>query len=169
MIRSETHHEFQTIRSANRLHSSSVLPTEVIKAMVDDIRRRPHRPSEGQCRGQKVNHKRLSSLMKLILVHSADGIERGALVEAIFGLERRYRGYDADLCLRGRQKMDYETRYRRVQPVLSRSLRRLEERGLVELARPGRYAKQIALTEQGKQVVRELRRLQNSTPPPVMH
>jgi len=104
----------------------------------------------------KVNRKRLSSLMVEILLCIGDGIERGVLVKHVFGLERRYCGYFSDPCLRGKQKRDYEDRYRRAQPVVTRTLKRMEKRGLVQLIRHSKYVKQVSLTEEGRIVARRL-------------
>jgi hypothetical protein len=95
---------------------------------------------------------RLSSLMKWIVINAGDGIDRGEIVSQYFHLERRYCGFFTDPCMKGKEKRDYETRYRRVQPALSRSLLRLQQRGLVELIRHRRYVKEIRLTAMGKQL-----------------
>lgn len=124
---------------------------------MQDIHQETDRVSEDKCGSQNLNRKWLSPVMRLILVHVRNGIERGALVERIYGLERRYCGYDADSCLRGKEKTDYKRRYRRAQPVLSRSLKRLEQRGLVNLTRHGRYIKGVVLTDKGKALADELR------------
>ena len=101
---------------------------------------------------QKVNQKHLSGLMKAILAHidETDGIERGEIVERVFGLERRYCRFYTDPCMRPKEKQDFERRYRCVQPVVSRCLRKLENRGLVRLIRHGRYVKKVDLTLQGR-------------------
>jgi len=102
-------------------------------------------------RSEKVSHKRLSRLMCAVLsyIDVDKGVERGELVECIFGLPRRYRGYFVDPCMSANEKAKYERRYRCAQPVLTRCLRKLENRGLVRLIRHGRYVKRINLTPQG--------------------
>lgn len=114
------------------------------------------RPSEGGCGGHNVSRKHLSPLMVRVLLDVGDGIERGELLEKLYRLPRRYCGFDADLCLRGGERQDHERRYHRAQPVLTRSLSRLEKRGLVRLIRRGRYVKGVTLTEEGRCLVREL-------------
>jgi DNA-binding transcriptional ArsR family regulator len=106
-------------------------------------------PSQSKYENQKVSRKHLSPLMKCILFNSDGGIQRGEIVERVYGLERRYSGYYTDSCLRGKQKSHYARQYRRAQPAISKALRRLEERGLVRLIRRGRYVKEIRLTEKG--------------------
>lgn len=88
--------------------------------------------------------------MRFILLNADGGIQRGEIIERFYGLERRYSGYYADPCLRGKQKYRYENRYRRAQPSISKALRRLEKRDLVRLIRRGKYVKRIHLTENGK-------------------
>ncbi len=114
-----------------------------------------YQPSETKCSSQKVNRNRLSKLMMAILnyVDGTDGVERGELVQYVFGLERRYCGYYSDPCMPPREKREYERRYRRAQPVVSRCLRRLESKGLVHLIRHGRYVKAVALTSDGMAAV----------------
>jgi len=119
------------------------------------------KPLETKYSGQKVNHNHLSPLMKFVLLNAADGFERGELVEKFYRLERRYCGYDADLCLRGKQKRDYECRYRRSQPVVSRTLKRLEKRGLVNLIKRRNYIKKICLTQKGIIVAGQLHKTQS--------
>jgi len=119
------------------------------------------RPSEALCGLQKVNQKHLSPLMKFILLHAGDGIEQGTVIERFYHLERRYCGYDADLCLRGKQKREYERRYRRAQPALSRALRRLQKRGLVNLVKHSSYVKEVFLTVEGKAIAQMLNTAQS--------
>jgi len=107
-------------------------------------------PPESKYEGQKVSQNHLSSLMKCILLSADGGTQRGEIAENFYGLERRYcGGYYVEACLRGRQKDDYDRRYRRAQPAISKALKRLEERGLVRLVRFGRYVKEVCLTEKG--------------------
>jgi len=114
----------------------------------------------GECGGQKVNRNRLSGLMRSVLRHvrECEGIERGELSEHILGLERRYRGYFVDPCMKPKEKLDYERRHHRAQPVLTRTLKRPEKRGLVNLVRGGKYVKRVYLTEEGRMVAENLRR-----------
>lgn len=113
-------------------------------------------PSASKYEGGKVSRNHLSELMKWILLNAGDGIDRGTVIERFYRLERRYCGYDANLCLRGKQKRDYERRYRRAQPVVTRSINRLAKRGLVNPIKPGSYVKLISLTEKGKAVAESL-------------
>jgi hypothetical protein len=123
---------------------------------MQNVEQEADRVSKRKCGSQNLSRKWLSPVMRFILAHGRNGIERGALVECIYGLERRYRGFDVDLCLRGTEKTDYEHRYRRAQPVLSRSLKRLERRGLVTLVRHGQYVKAVTLTDKGRVLAGQL-------------
>ena len=108
-------------------------------------------------RSQKVNRYRLSELMKLILCHIGNGIERGEIVEKCYGLERRYCGFYTDPCMYPKELRNYEHLYRKKQPVITKTLSRLEKRGLVRLLMQSQYVKKISLTEQGRTVVQELK------------
>ena len=105
----------------------------------------------------KVSRTRLSPLMRYVLENAGDRIERGKIVEVYAGLKRRYRGWYAYPCMGRKEAAEYQTRYRRFQPTLTRSLKRLELRGLVRLIRHGKYMKWVELTEQGRAVVCLLR------------
>ena len=114
-------------------------------------------PPESKYEGQKVSQSHLSSLMKCILLSADGGIQRGEITENFYGLERRYcGGYYVEACLRGKQKNDYDRRYRRAQSAISKALRRLEERGLVHLIRHGKHVKKVCLTEQGALMAQKL-------------
>jgi len=108
-------------------------------------------------KSQKVNRNSLSELMKFILCHIGDGIERGEIVEKYYGLERRYCGYYTDPCMYPKELRDYEHLYRKKQPVITKTLSRLEKRGLVQLIRQNQYVKRISLTKKGRTVVQELK------------
>lgn len=118
---------------------------------VQNIRAPKEKPPQRRYKSRKVSHKRLSRLMRAVLsyIDIDKGVERGEIVECIFGLQRRYCGYFTDPCMSLNEKRKYEHRYRRAQPVLTRCLRKLENRGLVRLIRHGRYVKRISLTPQG--------------------
>jgi len=107
-------------------------------------------PPELKYETQKLSHKHLSALMRFILLNAGSGFQRSEITERFYGLERRYFGYYVDNFLHGRQKINYERRYQRAQPAISKALRRLEKRGLVQLVRHGPYVKEIFLTEKGK-------------------
>jgi len=115
------------------------------------------RQSLANIRMNKINQKWFSPLMYSILICIGEGIERGELIERLYGLERRYCHWYTDPCLRGKAKRDYEQRYRKAQPALSRSLRRLEKRGLVTLVRKNKYVKAVSLTVKGQVVVSQLK------------
>ena len=112
--------------------------------------------SETIYNGQKVNRNRLSMLMRWILEHTGDGIDRGQIVEGFYGLERRYCKWYTDPCFTPKKKCEYERRYRLVQPAVSRTLMRLESRELIQSTRHGRYIKRIQLTADGKIIAEEL-------------
>ncbi|MCX5638835.1 MAG: hypothetical protein NTX52_14250 [Planctomycetota bacterium] len=113
-------------------------------------------PSEQKYKSQKVSRNCLSMLMRWILEHTGNGIDRGQIVEGFYGLDRRYCKWYTDPCFTPKEKCEYERRYRLVQPVVSRTLRRLETRGLVQSTRHKRYIKRIQLTAEGKIIAKEL-------------
>jgi hypothetical protein len=88
------------------------------------------------------------------------GVERGELIECIFGLPRRYCGYFTDPCMTPNEKEKYERCYRRAQPVLSKCLRKLENRGFVRLIRHGRYVKKVDLTQKGRMLKEQVAKSQ---------
>ena len=118
-------------------------------------------PTAGKYKRQKLNQKHLSPLMRFILVNVGDGIHRGEIIEKFYGLERRYIGWDTDPCFRPKKKENYERRYRRAQPALTRALGRLQKRGLVNLVKHSSYVKEIFLTVEGKAVAQTLRAAQS--------
>ena len=106
--------------------------------------------------GQKVSRNRLSNLMKFILVNVGDGADRGEIFSHYYGLSRRYCSFYTDPCLRGKEHRDYEKLYCKKQPVFSKALKRLAEKGLIQLIRHGRYVKEIQLTQEGSLLTNEL-------------
>jgi len=116
------------------------------------------RAADGSSGAQKVNHS-LSKLQKLILVRAADGgVRRADVVAEFYGLERRYRGHHDEACLSRPREREYQRQYHCAQATVTRALRRLEARGLVQPVRTaGGYAKRIKLTDDGRQVVDTLR------------
>ena len=113
-------------------------------------------PFETKYKNPKLNQNHLSELMKFILVNTGDGIERGQIIEDLYGLERGYCGWWADLCLRRKEKIEYEARYRKAQPVLSKCLNRMEKRDLVRLIRRSRNIKKVLLTAGGKSIAEQM-------------
>ena len=111
--------------------------------------------SERESGGRKVIQ-RLSRLQEFILSRALEGIPRGVIAAEYFGLERRYKGFWTDPCFSAREKRAYEERYRRAQPAITRALRRLEARGLVELGRHRRYVKNVRVTAEGKKAAETL-------------
>ncbi len=142
--------------NGNSGHQTAGLQSDDISC-VENIRAPKDKASQRKYRGQKVSRKRLSRLMRAVLVHIDidKGVERGELVESIFRLPRRYRGYFTDPCMSANGKRKYERYYRRVQPVLTRCLKKLESRGLVRLICHGRYVKRINLTLRGVRLTRQ--------------
>ena len=112
--------------------------------------------TETKYKSQKVNQNHLSGLMAFILINTGNGIERGEILEHYYYLERRYCGYYTDPCFRPKESKDYEQRYRRANPAVSRTLKRLEKRGLIELIRRKHYAKKVKLTPKGHTIARVL-------------
>lgn len=113
-------------------------------------------PTESKYESQKVNLNRLSKLSRWILLHTGDGIERGQIVEGFYKLERRYCNWYTDPCFTPKEKRDYERRYHRAQPVVTRTLKRLEQLGLVQLLRQACYVKKVRLTGEGKALAQKL-------------
>jgi len=117
-------------------------------------------PSEAKYESQKLSQNHLSALMRFILLNADGGIQRGEIVEKFHGLERRYCGWFTDPCFSPKQEKDYECRYNRVQPVVSRTLRRLQRCGFVQLIRHGKYVKELRTTPGGiKQEIKKIRSL----------
>ena len=113
-------------------------------------------PSESNMESEKLNHKRLSCLMRKILVNVGHGIERGELFSKLYKLERGYCGYYTDPCFSSCKKREYDKGYMKAQPVLTKCLLRLVKRGLVELQKHGKVVKYIRLTPTGQEVANVL-------------
>ena len=128
----------------------------MIKNDNGNIQRGEKMLTESKYKGQKVNQKGLSQLMKFILVNIGDGADRGEIFSHYYGLERRYCSFYTDPCLRGKELRDYEKLYCKKQPVFSKALKRLAEKGLIQLIRHGRYVKEIQLTQEGSLLTNEL-------------
>ena len=115
-------------------------------------------PSESQCEDQKVKEpRRLTELARWILQNIGDGIERGDITEKFFGLERRYCGCWIETCMSRRKQREYDREYRKKQPLVSYSLRRLERLGLIRPIRRRRYVKAVQLTDKGMALAQELK------------
>jgi len=112
--------------------------------------------SEQKYESQKVSRNRLSNLMKFILVNVGDGADRGEIFSLYYELERRYCRFYNELCMRGKTLREYETLYRSKQPVFTKALKRLEEKGLVKLLKHGHCVKGIGLTPEGILLAAEL-------------
>lgn len=139
--------------------SSKIQRQIVSKEQIQNIESRSDRASELKLATTKINTKglnRLSNLAKWILVNAGDGIKRGEIVERYFGIERLYCGFYVDACYSIREKRRRQRRCRHVQPQLSMTLKRMEQRGLVQLIRPRRYVKKIYLTSAGKTLAEQL-------------
>jgi len=113
--------------------------------------------------GVRSNRKRiivdqytLTQLMVRLLEKIGDGIERGELFQVLYGLERRYRGYYTDPCFSQWKKSRYEKLYKKAQPILTSTLKRLEGKELVTLHRHRKFVKRVQLTPAGEKVVQQL-------------
>lgn len=113
-------------------------------------------PSGVECERRNVNRRQLSRLMRFILVHADNGIDRAEIVARFYQIPKRYCGYYTDPCWSAKRKREYERQYRRAQPTVTRTLKRIERRRLIELVRRGKYVKQIRLTAAGKLLVKTL-------------
>ena len=112
---------------------------------------------EAKYEGQKVANVQLTALACWILQHTAEGIERGRIAEGFFGLERRYCGWFTDPCFGPNKKRTYEQAYRHAQPRITKTLKRLEKLGLIHLIRERAYVKHVTLTEEGREIARQLK------------
>jgi hypothetical protein len=112
--------------------------------------------SETKYEVQKVANMRFTPLASWILGHTDNGIDRGQIAEGYFGLERRYRGYFTDPCFRPTEKRRYEAEYKKAQPRITKTLKRVETLGLVHLVRQHSYVKRVTLTQRGREVAHEL-------------
>jgi len=110
-------------------------------------------PEQGQG-ARKLS--RLSKLQRWILHHAGEGMERSRIAEGYFGLQRRYVGWYTDPYMSRNVKKKYEARYRRRQPAITKSLLRLEDRGLVKLVRHGRCVKAVELTDVGRNLLAQI-------------
>ena len=97
--------------------------------------------------------------MKFVLMNAGDGVDRAEIVAQYYGLDRRYCGYYTDPCYSRRKQHQFDVRSRRAQAAVTKSLDRLEERGLVELIRCRQYVKKVRLTQSGELVANTLKRL----------
>ncbi len=114
------------------------------------------KPSRRKCASRKLSQLRLSGLQERILAHADSGLERGEIAQGEYELERRYRGFYTDPYMSRAGKKSHEVRYRRCQPAITKSLRRLETRGLIKLIRKGPYVKALELTDSGRKLVQEI-------------
>ena len=115
-------------------------------------------PSESKYESQKVKKtRRLTELSRWILENVGDGIERGDITEKFFGLERRYCGSWIETCMSRRKQREYDREYRKKQPLVSYSLRRLERLGLVRPIRKRQYVKAVQLTDKGMALAQEFK------------
>ena len=112
--------------------------------------------TETNYESQKVSLNRLSSLMAFILVNVGDGADRGEIFSRYYGLERRYCGWNVDACLRGKELREYQKLYCEKQPVFTKALKRLEERGFIKLLKHGHCVKGMVLTPEGILLAAEL-------------
>ena len=123
-----------------------------------DIDIEPDLFSNGVQQSQKVSHNRLSDLMKFILIHTCDNdIDRADIVARYYNLSRRYRKHYTDPCFSRREQREFDGRFGRAQAAVTKSLRRMEERGLVELLRCRQYVKRVRLTSNGELVAHTLK------------
>ena len=109
-----------------------------------------------KCQRQKVKRNRFSELSQWILLNIGDGMERGKIIEAYFKIERLYCGWYVDPCFTPKEKRNRDRKYMNAQPLITMTLKRLEQRGFVQLIRHGQYVKEIRLTTEGKAIAEKL-------------
>lgn len=93
----------------------------------------------------------------LVFIDGPKCVERGELVAVLYDIGgRRYCGYYVDPCFSKTESRKYNQCYKRAQPAITRCLKKLEGRGLVNLLRHGRYIKKIKITAEGKMLIEGL-------------
>jgi hypothetical protein len=98
----------------------------------------------------------LSELARWILLHTGDGTDRGQIAEGFFKLERLYCGWYVDPCYNPKVRRERDSKYKKAQPLITKTLWRLQRLRLVELIKHGKCVKKIRLTAAGKAVVQQL-------------
>lgn len=119
-------------------------------------------PTHAKYESRKVAGFRLTALAQWILQYTGVGIERGQIAEGFFGISRFYRGWYVDPCLSPKERGDHNAVYRRIQPVITKTLKQLESLALVVLIRRHRYVKKVRSTEQGERLADRLNNIINS-------
>jgi len=135
-------------QAATRRISGAANYREISSAASDSVN-----ASETKSEGNNVNSKRLSKLQRWILTKAGDGIERGAIIEKFFKIERRYKGFYTDPCMRPRELRIFERKFNAANASLTRALKPLESRGLVGLIRKRKYVKKAKVTDEGKKAI----------------
>ena len=110
--------------------------------------------SDAKYRSQKVNLTHFSKLARWILLNTGDGIERGQITEDFFGIERLYCGWYVDPCYTSKEIRERANKSGKAQSLITKTLSRLEQLGLVRLVRRKQYVKAVELTQSGKAVVK---------------
>jgi len=113
------------------------------------------KPSQLSCSGIKVNHRRLSKLMRAILsyIDIDKGVKRSDLVLRLYNLEQRHCNRHTYPCFGPKEKREYKQRYRCAQAAVTRALKKLENYGLVCLTRHKRYVKRVSLSSGGRMLM----------------
>ena len=122
-----------------------------------DIKSMPDLASDNNQQSHKVSHNRLSKLMRFVLLNTGDGIERAEIIAQYYRLSRRYCKHYTDPCFSQREQREFDERFRRAQAAVTKSLYRLERRGLVELLRCRQYVKKVRLTSNGESIAHALK------------
>jgi len=127
-----------------------------VNADVLNLGQEQDRSAEDRYESQKVEKTRLSPLARWIVLNAGDGIERGKIAEAFFQIPRFYCGYYVDPCLTSNEKNEHAGKYRKAQPLITKTLLRLQQLGLVELVKHGKCVKEIRSTTAGRAVAEQL-------------
>jgi hypothetical protein len=107
---------------------------------------------------QKRRRRAVSELARWILLNTGDGIERSKIAEGFFKLERLYCGYYLDPCFTISEAKERNSKYKKAQPLITKTVYRLEQLGFVRIIRRKKYVKEVYLTDKGKAIAEELSR-----------
>jgi len=80
-----------------------------------------------------------------------------AIAEGFYGIEPLYCGHYVDPCLSARARHDRQVKCRCVQSTITKTLRHLENHGLVEPVLQQGYVKAVRLTPKGRRLASELK------------
>ena len=121
------------------------------------------RQSHAEYGAQIVESHRSSQLARWILLNIGKGITRSRITKGFFEIEPFYCGWHVDACLTPEEKKKRDKKCRKAQPLITKTLDRLEQRGFVTLIRRRRNVKEIRLTKKGQKLVWAFNRTKHKT------